>query len=91
MGLTRILAVYCTGPLMVGVEMEAEGALLELFPHEAEGEVKAGRQKSHALYAFQRHHAARHGGHALVLATSSPDCHTSGASKLDFIHYADLS
>ena len=34
-----------------------------------------------ALYAFQRHHAARHGGHALVLATSSPDCHTSGASK----------
>jgi hypothetical protein len=34
-----------------------------------------------ALYAFQRHHAARHGGHALVLATSSPDCHTSGVSK----------
>jgi hypothetical protein len=32
MGLTRILAVYCTGPMMVGVEMEAEDALLELFP-----------------------------------------------------------
>jgi hypothetical protein len=48
MGLTRILAVYCAGPMMVGVEMEAEGALLELFPHAAEGEVKAGRQKSHA-------------------------------------------
>jgi hypothetical protein len=48
MGLTRILAVYCTCPMMVGVEMEAKGALLKLFPHEAEGEVKATREKSHA-------------------------------------------
>ena len=52
MGLTRILAVYCTGPMMVWVEMEAEGALLELFPHEAEGEVKAGREKSHAHWVL---------------------------------------
>jgi hypothetical protein len=47
MGLTRLVDVYCAGPMMVGVEMEAEGALLQLFPHEAKGDVKAGRQKSH--------------------------------------------
>jgi hypothetical protein len=34
-----------------------------------------------ALDAFQRRHAARHGGHALVLMTSSLDCDASGASK----------
>ena len=34
-----------------------------------------------ALHVCQRHNAARHGGRLLVLATSSPDCHASGASK----------
>jgi hypothetical protein len=46
-GLITIVAVYRTSPVMV-VGETAEGALLELFPHEAGGEVKAGSQKSHA-------------------------------------------
>ncbi len=33
-----------------------------------------------ALHAFQRQHAARHGGHALVFMTSSLDCEASKAS-----------